>query len=197
MRHILTLLGFGLVFALACVAAPQKARVDGHGDGEITIPITFIVIDAKTHAPIAGANVRFYNQMETVILKAIELEKKRSKAATHAEPNGTSDVTDESGHVTLKCRFDAAFLWSYESGSKKDVGIDIFPTGRFIASKNGYIGFGCPAEELLPDQPYSPEQLAKPVTLQLTTEPNQALQHNDPSCHAPCVRTCRASRGRG
>ena len=27
--------------------------------------------------------------------------------------------------------------------------------------------------------------------------PNQALQHNDPSCHAPCVRTCRASRGRG
>jgi len=28
-------------------------------------------------------------------------------------------------------------------------------------------------------------------------KPNQALQHNDPSCHAPCVRTCRASRGRG
>jgi len=27
--------------------------------------------------------------------------------------------------------------------------------------------------------------------------PNQALQHNDPSCHAPCMRTCRASRGRG
>ena len=26
---------------------------------------------------------------------------------------------------------------------------------------------------------------------------NQALQHNDPSCHAPCMRTCRASRGRG
>ena len=31
----------------------------------------------------------------------------------------------------------------------------------------------------------------------LKTEANQALQHNDPSCHAPCVRTCRASRGRG
>jgi hypothetical protein len=29
------------------------------------------------------------------------------------------------------------------------------------------------------------------------TEPNQALQHNDPGSHAPCVRTCRASRGRG
>ena len=27
--------------------------------------------------------------------------------------------------------------------------------------------------------------------------PNQALQHNDPSCHVPCVRTDRASRGRG
>ena len=26
---------------------------------------------------------------------------------------------------------------------------------------------------------------------------NQALQHNDPSCHAPCVRTCRASWSRG
>jgi len=29
------------------------------------------------------------------------------------------------------------------------------------------------------------------------TEPNQALQHNDPSCHASCLRTPRASRGRG
>jgi len=27
--------------------------------------------------------------------------------------------------------------------------------------------------------------------------PNQALQHNDPSCHVSCVRTPRASRGRG
>jgi hypothetical protein len=26
---------------------------------------------------------------------------------------------------------------------------------------------------------------------------NQALKHNNPSCHAPCVRTCRASRDRG
>ena len=28
-------------------------------------------------------------------------------------------------------------------------------------------------------------------------EPNQALRHNDPSCHVPCLRTYRASRGRG
>jgi len=28
-------------------------------------------------------------------------------------------------------------------------------------------------------------------------EPNQALQHNDPSCHGSCFRTLRASRGRG
>jgi len=28
-------------------------------------------------------------------------------------------------------------------------------------------------------------------------KPNQALQHNDPSCHVPCLRTYRASRGRG
>ena len=27
--------------------------------------------------------------------------------------------------------------------------------------------------------------------------PNQALQHNDPSCHVLCLRTPRASRGRG
>jgi len=29
------------------------------------------------------------------------------------------------------------------------------------------------------------------------TEPNQALQHNDPSCHESCLRTPRASQGRG
>ena len=28
-------------------------------------------------------------------------------------------------------------------------------------------------------------------------EPNQALQHNDPSCHVSCLRTPRASRARG
>jgi len=28
-------------------------------------------------------------------------------------------------------------------------------------------------------------------------EPNQALQHNDPGCHVSCLRTPRASRGRG
>jgi len=27
--------------------------------------------------------------------------------------------------------------------------------------------------------------------------PNQALQHNDPSCHESCLRTPPASRGRG
>jgi hypothetical protein len=30
-----------------------------------------------------------------------------------------------------------------------------------------------------------------------TKSANQALQHNDPSCHVPCLRTPRASRGRG
>ena len=33
-------------------------------------------------------------------------------------------------------------------------------------------------------------------TISLNT-PNQALQHNDPSCHESCLRTPRASRGRG
>jgi len=30
-----------------------------------------------------------------------------------------------------------------------------------------------------------------------TIPPNQAVQHNDPSCHESCLRTPRASRGRG
>jgi len=33
--------------------------------------------------------------------------------------------------------------------------------------------------------------------IEKTKAPNQALQHNDPSCHVPCLRTYRASRGRG
>jgi hypothetical protein len=33
--------------------------------------------------------------------------------------------------------------------------------------------------------------------LKLKKQPNQALQHNDPSCHVSCLRTPRASRGRG
>jgi chloramphenicol 3-O-phosphotransferase len=33
--------------------------------------------------------------------------------------------------------------------------------------------------------------------MQQQTEANQALQHNDPGCHVSCLRTPRASRGRG
>jgi hypothetical protein len=36
-------------------------------------------------------------------------------------------------------------------------------------------------------------QLLKPIE----NPPNQALQHNDPSCHVSCFRTPRASWGRG
>ena len=35
------------------------------------------------------------------------------------------------------------------------------------------------------------------MLLLLERQPNQALQHNDPSCHVSCLRTPRASRGRG
>ena len=39
--------------------------------------------------------------------------------------------------------------------------------------------------------------LAYKFGLHRKPEPNKALQHNDPSCHVPCLRTYRASRGRG
>ena len=35
------------------------------------------------------------------------------------------------------------------------------------------------------------------LNLVISKEPNQALQHNDPSCHVSCLRTPRASWGRG
>ena len=35
------------------------------------------------------------------------------------------------------------------------------------------------------------------VISERSMRPNQALQHNDPSCHVSCLRTPRASRGRG
>jgi len=35
------------------------------------------------------------------------------------------------------------------------------------------------------------------LMLSYKVRPNQALQHNDPSCHVSCLRTPRASRDRG
>jgi hypothetical protein len=37
----------------------------------------------------------------------------------------------------------------------------------------------------------------KDIKQRKATQANQALQHNDPSCHVSCLRTPRASRGRG
>jgi len=44
---------------------------------------------------------------------------------------------------------------------------------------------------------FSPSKTQSVYRKVLKTEPNQALQHNDPSCHESCLRTPRASRGRG
>ena len=45
------------------------------------------------------------------------------------------------------------------------------------------------------------KRISKELGLRLVQKankaPNQALQHNDPSCHESCLRTPRASRGRG
>jgi hypothetical protein len=64
--------------------------------------------------------------------------------------------------------------------------------------------FGSPSKnqsDALKDLGFTFEPTGKPniwkFKLRVPKRPNQALQHNDPSCHAPCVRTCRASRGRG
>ena len=43
---------------------------------------------------------------------------------------------------------------------------------------------------------YFPEKLPEAIEAQ-KRKANQALQHNDPSCHESCLRTPRASRGRG
>jgi ribosomal protein S18 acetylase RimI-like enzyme len=51
-------------------------------------------------------------------------------------------------------------------------------------------------------EPIEPEQEKSgirftPMRRNCENRPNQALQHNDPSCHESCLRTPRASRGRG
>jgi hypothetical protein len=44
---------------------------------------------------------------------------------------------------------------------------------------------------------FSSLQTRDPKYLEEKMKPNQSLQHNDPGCHASCLRTPRASRDRG
>jgi len=50
--------------------------------------------------------------------------------------------------------------------------------------------------DINPEHIWDEWQLAR-VDLMKQKRANQALQHNDPSCHVPCLRTYRASRCRG
>lgn len=171
--HLLNL-GFYTLFVLVCGCGAEggKPRVDGHGDGEIEIPVEFLVIDVATQTPVQGVRVKFYSDYECVLLQEIEAKKKLRGFSAHKEPNNTVEVTDGKGRTTLKCKFNATFLWSFEGGGKKDVGTEVFPSGRFVLVKEGHVMRDQLARDLFPDAPYSPEGFTKPVVLRLSQMPN-------------------------
>jgi hypothetical protein len=168
---LLICIGCCSLFVHLSCAESGTPRVDAHGDGMVYVSLTFVVIDGKTHAPIPNAEVTFFNAEETALLKLIEAEERSGGPSAHIAPKGTVATTNADGRLTMKCKFNASFLWSFDGGQKRDVGTQVFPSGRFVVSKGTYFPEGYEARTLFPEAPYSLEQLPKAVTLQLTESP--------------------------
>jgi hypothetical protein len=159
----------------------SKRRVDAHGDGVIHLPITFRVIDAGSGNPMSGVSVTFYNEAEVAILRSIEVAKDKGRELRDMPPSGTTVQTTSDGRAGIRCRFGAAFLWSFQNGERKDVGTDVFPSGRIVCAKHGYVTLDQSAHEIFPSPPYSPKALEEIVTLRMKKEPNQSPQPTRPT----------------
>ena len=178
----LLILATCLVLA-ASAREPKKPRVDGHGDGEVHLPLAILVVDATSGDPISDARVTFYDDLDLAILMSIDVAQKKVFTPPEKIPTGTTAHTSRDGRATIACRFDAAFLWSFDSGQKKDVGTDVFPSGRFVISKQGYRLLERTAQEIFSSSPYSPEQLKIPLTLRLEKEPTSRAAPTPPPAH--------------
>ena len=149
-----------------------KRRVDAHGDGVIHLPITFRIIDAGSGNPLSDVGVTFYTEAEVAILRSVEVSKEKGRELRNLPPSGTRVQTTSDGRASIRCRFGAAFLWSFEDGERKDVGTDVFPSGRFVFAKHGYVTLAQSAREIFSSSPYSPKALEEVVTLRMKKEPN-------------------------
>ncbi|HRE84186.1 MAG TPA: hypothetical protein PLN52_24285 [Opitutaceae bacterium] len=111
-----SLLIFGMFLALTVAGAsePQKPRVDGHSDGKVRLPVAIRVSDALSGAPISDVRITFYDEVALVILTSIDAAQKKGRTPENTIPTGVVARTSQDGRAAITCRFDAAFLWSFE-----------------------------------------------------------------------------------
>ena len=83
-------------------------------------------------------------------------------------------VIAKSEEEMIRIEFSASWTLEKDSGHASET--ILVPYWRDVSSRKGRFSYSVRWEK---------------------TAPNQALQHNDPSCHVSCLRTPRASRGRG
>jgi hypothetical protein len=174
--RVLQALVLGLVvsaFLSACVIKPQ---VDGHGDGEMVVPVSIRVVDQRGGKAISSATITFFSSEECRTAELISVEREAGRAPSFPDPKGSSVLTGDDGTAILRCRFQAAFLWSYASGARQEIGTDVYSTGRFTFQKEGYATVTVDARELLPKVPYRPTDFREHIRVKMTKQPNQALQ---------------------
>jgi len=125
------------------------------------------------------------------------------------DPNELDDFVSKRNWLVHHLIFDPRYFSTAKKG-----GFDLSAEIKFFTEKTEYFGgiyktlaekagvhkkISMTVEEALPYM----TQFAASVSTEVLKKklerkrPNQALQHNDPSCHESCLRTPRASRGRG
>jgi len=122
----------------------------------------------------------------------------------------SEDTTYKESLATCGCYFTPQLRVTFEDPTSKkhyDIFISGVSHGEIQAIEAGHLlafttsGSFIPRYLLFMDRLYPQHSITEMLheydKQRMKSRANQALQHNDPSCHAPCMRTCRASRGRG
>jgi hypothetical protein len=130
-----------------------------------------VVRDAETGAPLAGVKVTLsdYRRSENEI-------------------GAIATRSDEKGRFTVVVSRRATWLpiWLGPAEGTQQ--------GKVLFELEGY----APVEETRSQFSGASAKITFELAIQMKRQTaNQALQHNDPSCHVSCLRTPRASRGRG
>lgn len=151
------------------VSADQKSPTyTWHADGEKRLEVPIQVTQGTTKEPIEAVKITFFSRIECALLEQIDAEFRFKGSSKIEKPKGVTVITDQSGFAKMPCVFDAAFLYTSLNGKKVDVGTDIFPNGRFIFMKDGYLPVTLDASSLYPKSPYTIDQVSKPITVGLS-----------------------------
>jgi hypothetical protein len=183
-----------IIFASCLFTCVSFCQEIGFWDGEVDGTVRIRVLSEDDGKAICGVQVWLLTgAAHQAYLEASLDHRTFAKVQAPLDEFGSGVATDGDGQVTIRTRFYAS--GSILVGGKKTT--HRFIHGTVVVKDTFGDRFEWSLDDLVSKDQETDDLAPIPVTIKLKQKANQALQHNDPSCHESCLRTPRASRSRG